>query len=163
MINTQITMESRPSTLVTSDGVNDTEPGMAKEMKFLFLALKKEVSGFNVSSFYLIQFAAAIVTSFMNTFLSYIVKSPEYYNIPRDHTASVVGTLAFYSELVIIPFHLLLGSLMDVMGRKIPTVTGLLTCGAAIIGIPFGTDIYPDLCIMRYAETITLILCNIGY
>jgi len=87
--------------------------------------------------------------NFMTTFLSYVVKSPEYYDIPRDEVGEVVGSLAFYSELAILPWHLLLGGIMDTVGRKIPTVLGLLLSGVSIIGIPFGKNIYPDLCIMR--------------
>lgn len=87
--------------------------------------------------------------SFMTTFLSFIVRSPAYYNIPRDQSASVLGGLAFIAELVMLPFSLVLGAVMDAFGRKIPTIVGIMIAGIAIILIPFGKDIYPELCIYR--------------
>jgi MFS family permease len=90
-----------------------------------------------------------MVMSFMSTFLSYIVKSPEYYNVPQNETASTLGELGFYSELVLFPCHLLLGSLMDIVGRKLPTTVGLFGCAMAIACIPYGHKVYPDLCLMR--------------
>ena len=95
------------------------------------------------------MFVGGLTTSFVNTFLSYIVKSPDYYKVKKTEAATVVGDLAFYSELVIIPCHILLGSLMDVTGRRVPTVIGLLGCAAAITCIPYGHSVYPDLCLMR--------------
>ncbi len=135
------------SELSTPDDPQPLRPIPSK--RFLFLKKKPDVSGFNVSSFFLIQFAAAIVLTFMNQFLSNIVRSPEYYNIPKNESGRVIGNLAFYTELTIIPMHFILGAVMDAFGRKYPTVIGLLIAGVCIISIPYGHVIYPDLCVMR--------------
>ena len=116
---------------------------------FVFLEMKEGIRGLNVSSAFLNQFAAGLILSFINAFLSYIVRSPEYYNIPKDQTATVVGDLGFYTELVIIPCHIILGGAMDIVGRRLPTVLGLLAAGISIILIPFGSSIYPTLCLLR--------------
>ena len=118
-------------------------------IRFLGLELKPGFTALNVTTFYMLMFVGGMVISFKSTFLSYIVKSPEYYKVPQNETASIVGDLAFYSELVVFPCHLLLGSLMDVVGRKLPTTVGLLGCAVAIACIPYGHKVYPDLCLMR--------------
>ncbi len=118
-------------------------------IRFLGLELKPGFTALNVTTFYMLMFVGGMVISFMSTFLSYIVKSPEFYKVPQNETASIVGDLAFYSELVVFPCHLLLGSLMDVVGRKLPTTVGLIGCAVAIACIPYGHKVYPDLCLMR--------------
>ena len=85
----------------------------------------------------------------MTTFLSFIVKDPRYYDIPKDKLANYLGTLTFIAELFIIPSHLILGGLMDNVGRKWPTVIGLFVSGVCIALIPLGKSIYPTLCILR--------------
>ncbi len=46
--------------------------------------MNDKVKGFNVATFYFIQAAMGIGLTFMNTFLSFIVKDVRYYNIPKD-------------------------------------------------------------------------------
>jgi MFS family permease len=111
--------------------------------------MKPDVSKFNVSTFFLIQAAWGIGLTFMNTFLSFIVKDPRYYDIPKSELAQYLGNLTFIAELFIIPSHLLLGGLMDAVGRKWPTVIGLMVSGVCIALIPLGRSIYPTLCILR--------------
>ena len=52
--------------------------------KFLWLSKRFGVSGFNVSTYFMLQMAASLATTFMNTFLIYIVKDPEYYNVKKE-------------------------------------------------------------------------------
>ena len=85
----------------------------------------------------------------MNTFLSFIVKDPRYYNVPKSDLANQLGTLTFIAEIFLIPSHILLGSLMDSVGRKWPTVIGLFISGFCMMMIPLGRSIYPTLCILR--------------
>ncbi len=94
----------------------------------------------------------------MTTFFPYIIKSPEYYDVPEDKEASVVGNLAFYAELAILPSHFLIGGVLDIFGRKIPTVLGMLISGVCICLIPFGRSVYPDLCILRLTIAIGVLV-----
>lgn len=95
----------------------------------------------------------------MNTFLSFIVKDSRYYNIPKENLAYLLGTLTFIAELFLIPSHLLLGSLMDSVGRKWPTAIGLFISGFCMMMIPLGRSIYPTLCILRVLIALG-ILCS---
>ena len=113
------------------------------------LRLQESISWVNVSTYFLIQFGYSLAISFMNTFLSYLVKSTEYYKVPKAEAGETIGNLTFYAELAIIPSHLLLGTIMDSFGRRVPTCIGLLVTGISIACMPYGHEIYPDLCVMR--------------
>jgi MFS family permease len=86
---------------------------------------------------------------FRNTFLSFIVESEEYYNIPSKNAGDVLGTIGFYAEIVVIVFDLVLGAIMDIFGRKYPTVIGFVIAGLSILLVPHGHSIYPYMLICR--------------
>ncbi len=115
--------------------------------------MKENVNGFNVSTYFLIQGAIIIGITFMNSFLVYIVKDPEYYNVKKPDLGTVLGNLTFVAELFILPSHLILGSIMDSIGRKIPTVIGIIIAGVCIILIPEEhSSVFPTLYILRYFQ-----------
>jgi MFS family permease len=89
---------------------------------------------------------------FRNTFTSFIVKSPDYYNIHSEQAGNVLGTIGFYAEIVIILSDLVLGAMMDHFGRKYPLIIGLIITGIAILVVPYGHSIYPYLLICRYVQ-----------
>ena len=118
--------------------------------KFLWLSKREGVSGLNVSTFFLLQLATALVTTFMNTFLIYIVKDPEYYNVKKEDAGSTLGNLTFTVEIFIIPSHLVFGLLMDAAGRRYPTSIGLVLAGVCIALIPEQhATVFPILYILR--------------
>jgi MFS family permease len=89
-----------------------------------------------VSTYFLLQLATALVATFMNTFLIFIVKDPDYYDVKKEDAGSTLGNLTFTAELFIIPSHLIFGLLMDAVGRKYPTSLGLVLAGVSIALIP---------------------------
>jgi hypothetical protein len=46
--------------------------------------MQPEITKLNIVSFYLIIFTLYLMMMFMNSFLVYILESPEYYNVPSD-------------------------------------------------------------------------------
>jgi MFS family permease len=118
--------------------------------KFIWLSKREGVSGLNVSTYFLLQLATALAATFMNTFLIFIVKDPNYYNIKKEDAGSTLGNLTFTAELFIIPSHLLFGLLMDAVGRKFPTSIGLVLAGVSIALIPQQhAAVFPILYILR--------------
>lgn len=51
---------------------------------FIFLDLKPNISRINVLSFYLMCFALYLNIQFITSFIIFILKSPDYYNIGSD-------------------------------------------------------------------------------
>lgn len=61
----------------------------------------------------------------------------------------MVGNLGFYSEIFVIVFTLFLGTIMDFLGRKWPTIIGFWIAGALLIALPYGTSVFPYLYCVR--------------
>lgn len=106
--------------------------------KFLYLQLKLETTRLNIIAFFVLQFATYLLLGFMQSFLSYILKSPEYYHVPKGDAGNVLGTLGFYSEIAVILADFVIGALMDLIGRKKPIIIGLLLASLSVIAIPYG-------------------------
>jgi hypothetical protein len=49
-----------------------------------------------------------------------------------------MGDIGFYAEWTIIAMDLFLGTILDIFGRKYPTIIGFILAGLSIILIPFG-------------------------
>ena len=109
----------------------------------------KGVKWYNITSYFLVAFGAHTILTFMNTFLSFIIKSKDYYNEPNDEAATTIGNMAFYAEISVIIFTLFLGSIMDFYGRKFPIIIGFLVSGISMILIPFCSSVFPFLYILR--------------
>ena len=103
----------------------------------------------NVLAFFTMQFAAYLLLNFMSSFLYFLVTSP-YYNVPSDRVGRIVGDLGFYGSLAVVSFDFFLGAIMDIIGRKIPIIIGLVVSSIMIIVMPFGNVVYPSLLLWRY-------------
>ena len=100
-------------------------------------------------TYYLMSFLLSFTLGFLGTFLSYIVKDPDYYNVPKNQAATVMGDTGFYSQLCGLLCDLTIGTVMDLFGRRIPVFVGYMITAGAIIAMPYGTSIYPTFLILR--------------
>lgn len=103
----------------------------------------------NIIAYFVMIFQSYILLNFMASFLSFLVTSPDYYDVPKDHAGRVVGDLGFYGTISVMAFDLVLGTLMDLIGRKLPIIYGLLYSSCVIVSMPFGHNVYPTLLIWR--------------
>ena len=69
-------------------------------------------------------------------FMSFLLD--DNFNIIDDEAARVMGNIGFTGTVASIMFGLLLGALLDIIGRKVPTVAGLFLTGifTSIIPVP---------------------------
>ena len=86
--------------------------------------------------------------------MSYLV----YANFgPNVNAGKIVGNLGFYSDISVVLLDLILGSLMDLFGRKYLSLTGFIIAGAAQIIIPFSKKIYPGMLICRILISVGIL------
>lgn len=123
----------------------------------MHLKLKPQISPFHLISYYLMTFTILLVVQFIISFLIFILKSPKYYNIPSNLAGTVSGDCGFYAEICVILLDLVLGVIFDTIGRKTPTVIGLIVAGTSIIGTPFFTEVYPGFLLMRIFMSLGII------
>lgn len=76
---------------------------------------------------------------FANTYLIFILKSPDYYNVPNDKLGSVIGIVGFYAELSVVFANIIMGIVYDTIGRKIPMFLGFTLLSISVILMPFFT------------------------
>ena len=69
----------------------------------------------------------------------------------------IAGDCGFYAELFVVAFDMVLGVIFDTVGRKVPTVIGLIVTGIAIMLTPFFKEVYPGFLIMRILMSLGII------
>ncbi len=119
-----------------------------EQKKFLYLFMRKGISKFNIASFYLMQMAVYLLSNFILTFFSFLVKS-DYYGVSKNQAGTVVGNMGFLSHFICLFFDLSIGTFMDVFGRKKPIIIGLLLSALSLTLMPFAGSLYPNLLILR--------------
>ena len=95
------------------------------------------------------QFITFTTLNFILSFVSFILRDPEYYNVPEDDVAIEMGLIAGYAEMVMVFFQFLLGIIFDVVGRRVPLVLGIALIAVGICCIPLAHDLYPWFLIFR--------------
>jgi MFS family permease len=123
----------------------------------MFLKLKRQINGFHIMSYYLMTFTILVIIQFINQFLTFILKSPEYYHVDPSEVGKTAGDCGFYAELFVIAFDMVLGVLFDTVGRKIPTVIGFMLVGLSIAATPWFKEVFPWFYLMRVFMSLGII------
>jgi MFS family permease len=75
-----------------------------------------------------------------------------------NDAAKVAGNLAFYGSLAVLGCELLLGALMDKVGRKYTSIVGLAIAGVATVFMPlFSMPVSPYLYILRVVQELGMV------
>ena len=85
----------------------------------------------------------------MNTFVSYLLLNKSYYNVPKDEIGNVLGSLGLYTEIGVMVCDVLVGLLLDLVGRRSMIILGFLITGVSIIAMPYGNSVFPYLCVFK--------------
>ena len=93
------------------------------------MRLNERVTGFNVFSLIASAAAVQIVLTLQVSFVTYLLEG--HYGIDTDDEASTLGTLGIVGDIASVSSELLLGTAMDLFGRKIPVVGGVFLAGMA--------------------------------
>lgn len=65
--------------------------------------------------------------------------------------------MGLYSALCVVPSEFSFGALMDITGRKIPVVVGLIFTGASLILMTRFHEVYPTLVILSCTVSVTIL------
>lgn len=111
--------------------------------------LQANVSGLNLFSYYYMRFILKVTTTFVQSFISFILVAPEIYNVPQSNVGKIAGDLASIGNLINILFNPMMGALMDLKGRKVPVVSCYFVAGTAIFLMPYFHSVVPWMTILR--------------
>ena len=120
-------------TLATGDEKNDqiTDLNTVKPKKCLFVELNEDVSYFNMSTFYLVQFSYVSAFTFIDACQDHLLES-DIYNIAKDKVGTVNGDILLFDTLYLIAFIYVYGAFHDIFGRKILIVFGFLSMALSL-------------------------------
>ena len=106
----------------------------------------------NVTSLFLGVLVAHLMIGVLNRFCVYLLD--DRHGITDERAAKVLGNMGTTADVLALTTALMLGSLMDLFGRKIPSIAGLMVASIGILLSPVPQNL-PGLYICR-------ILSNVG-
>ena len=88
------------------------------------MALNPGVSKTNVTTLFFAVFTNKLVSSFILSFMTQLLI--DVYSVPTSQAGKVAGNLGFYASIATLCTELVIGTLMDIFGRKWASLGGLL-------------------------------------
>ena len=86
------------------------------------------------------------------------------YDQPSDQVPDLIGRIGMYAEICAIIQGLLMGVIIDTLGRKIPLIFGQVEAAVAIAAIPLFKQVYPWFFICRCLISLgTVIAVNMPF
>lgn len=103
-----------------------------KGTRFIGVNLKIGVFRINLISVFLLSFIVSLVLYIKTSITAYLLV--EDYGIAQHDSGKITGRIGLYCAICVVPCEFLFGSLMDITGRKIPVIVGLvITAGALVL------------------------------
>ena len=104
------------------------------------LKMHEGVSPWNVIAFLLSSFACIMQLNMIATFTSFLLD--DNFNITDDEAAETLGNLGLAGDIASVSSEIALGTLMDLMGRKVLSISGLAIAGIGTLISPLPKQIY---------------------
>jgi len=134
--------------LVSKENAVPGEELAEKPKKCLFVELNPDVTYFNMSTFYLVQFSYVSAFTFIDACQDHLLES-DIYNIDKDKVGSINGDILLFDTLYLIAFIYVYGAFHDIFGRKILIVFGFLSMALSLFLYPLAGSVYPNLILVR--------------
>ena len=68
--------------------------------------------------------------------MTFILRDPNYYNVPEDVLAKDLGIITTYTMITQIGVLLVLGPIFDTLGRKAASLLGIIVSGICMALVP---------------------------
>lgn len=122
--------------------------------------LKEGVSRINFMSIFILSFVVTLVIYTKTSILAYLLV--EDYGISQHDSGKIVGYIGLYSAICVLPGEFLFGTMMDIIGRKIPIVIGMVVGGGGLILMTFFDEVYPTLVLLSIAVSVAILVPNMA-
>ena len=106
---------------------------------FLKMQLKGGVTPINVVAFYLGFFVTILQASLLTAFTLFLLE--DNYGVEDSDAAKVLGNLGTVGDVAVVSTEFFIGYAMDLFGRKMLTISGLLLSGTATFCSPMPSDL----------------------
>lgn len=118
--------------------------------------LKPEVSLVNYLSYLVFITSLFAASYYLDIILVFLLRHPDYYNLPDSEVIKATGNLIFYRSIVRLIVDPLTGSIHDVVPRKNFIIVSLILIVPIYILIPRCRSVYPDLLLLMLVTGILL-------
>ena len=127
---------------------SEIEPGEKFPLtsRFLGMKLTPGTTKLNVLSMFVLTFCLILMLYTKTGTLQYLML--DRYGVSVEEVGEVSGNVNAAGAIFLTFFHFPVGALMDLVGRRIPIIIGMLVAGGFLIGLTLGQNVYPDLYLM---------------
>jgi MFS family permease len=115
-------------------------------LRLLGMRLTPGTSKLNVLSMFVLTFCLILMLYTKTGTLQYLMILR--YGVSVEDVGEVSGNVNAAGAIFLTFFHFPVGALMDLVGRRIPILIGMLVAGGFLIGLTLGHNVYPDLYLM---------------
>ena len=102
-------------------------------VKVLGIRLTPGVSRLNFFTWFYIAMLSTLMLSFLNAFQPFILTN--FIGLPKENLGKYTGMILFFSEVVMITFTLIYGTLSDRIGRSLIYALGFFVAGSSLFMI----------------------------
>jgi MFS family permease len=99
--------------------------------------------------------AFTVISTFTNTEMIFLLRNPEYYNIPQAEMGTITNTILFYCVLANMITTLFVGQIYDIVGRKLSLFISTILGAVFLILVPYSPSIYPWVIVTRIGIAIS--------
>jgi MFS family permease len=132
--------------------IENGEEFKLKNKSFLGIELKH---GYNIWNLLAIPFCIVCTTvagTFTNTSVIFLLRDPDYFNIPNERIGRVSNDVIFYSIPIAMVSTIFVGYIFDIFGRRLTLFFSAMLMAFFMILVPFTSPhVYPWLIFVRMA------------
>eukprot|EP00826_Nyctotherus_ovalis_P051490 TRINITY_DN6438_c0_g1_i4.p1 TRINITY_DN6438_c0_g1~~TRINITY_DN6438_c0_g1_i4.p1 ORF type:complete len:371 (-),score=53.43 TRINITY_DN6438_c0_g1_i4:314-1426(-) len=118
--------------------------------------LKPEISLVNYLSYLVFITSVFAASYYLDIILVFLLRHPDYYNLPDSEVIKTTGNLIFYRSIVRLIVDPLTGSIHDVVPRKAFLIVSIILIVPIYILMPICRNVYPDLLLLMLVTGILL-------
>ncbi|CDW85142.1 major facilitator superfamily mfs_1 [Stylonychia lemnae] len=131
--------------------------------EFMGIKLKEGYTVANLISIPLITASLTVSSFYLGIQIVFILRDPEYFNVPKENIGTVTNSLTFYATFFQIALVIIIGYIYDIFGRKITLLASLIGGAIVLFLLPYtAPNVWPGLYLLRaiYAVFATVGVCS---
>eukprot|EP00347_Sterkiella_histriomuscorum_P015799 403355638 len=143
---------------LTSDDEGQTATNfesMKNQNVYVGIIMKDGYNLANLISIPLISASLTIASFYLAIQIVFILRDPEYFNVPKNEIGKVTNDLTFYSTFFQIFLVIVIGYVFDICGRKKTLILALLGSASTLFMLPYtAPNVWPGLYLLRASFAI---------